>query len=77
MIKSEVRKLINMHLAIARETPSASQHAEQLNIAKGMIGYAYANGDITAQEHSAEWDMIKLCREQHIQDRAKGDIGHA
>lgn len=77
MIKREVRKLMNMHLAIARETSSDAQHEEQLNIVKGMIGYAVANGDITPQEHSAEWVMIRLAREQRINERNKRSLCHA
>lgn len=77
MIKPEVRKLMNMHLAIARETPSDAQHDEQLNVVKGMIGYAVANGDITPQEHASEWVMIRLVREQRINERNKRSISHA
>lgn len=77
MIKPEVRKLMNMHLAIARDTESDAQHEEQLHIVQGMIGYAVANGDITPQEHSAEWVMIKLARAQRVNERNKRSITHA
>lgn len=77
MIKHEVRALMNMHLAIARDTESDAQHDEQLNIVKGMIGYAVANGDITPAEHSSEWVLIKLAREQRVNERNKRSISHA
>ena len=48
-----------------------------LTIVKGMIGYAVANGDITPQEHSNEWVMIKLAREQRVNERNKRSISHA
>lgn len=77
MIKPTVRELMNAHLRIARETPSESQAQEQLDIVKGMIGYAVANGDITPQEHANEWVMIRLVREQRINERNKRSVGHA
>lgn len=64
MIPTEVRRLMDLHAATARDTESDA--VAEANIANlvGMIGYAVARGDITSTEHSNEWVAIKLIREE-------------
>lgn len=69
MIPEEARRLMDSHAATARTTESDA--VAEANIANlvGMIGYAAVCGHITPAEHSNEWTLIKLIREQRINAR--------
>lgn len=62
----ECRELLDMFLRTARESESEAAAEANLAYAIGMIGYAAARADITPAEHSNEFTMIKLIREQRI-----------
>ena len=64
MIPEEARRLMNMHAVTARETESDSAAEAAINSMAGMIGYAAACGHLSPAEHSNEWTLIKLIREQ-------------
>lgn len=66
MIPEEARRLMNIHMATARESESDTVAEANISILAGMIGYAAACGHITPAEHGAEWTMIKLIRDQRF-----------
>lgn len=73
MIKENVRKLMNTHLEMARNTPSEEVAEVQLNVVRGFIEYAVENGDITSREFADESNILKLIREQRrVASIAKG-----
>lgn len=65
----ECRELLDTFLRTARETESDASAEANLAYAVGMIGYAASRGDITPAEHSNEFTMIKLVREQRANAR--------
>lgn len=69
MIPAEIRKLMDSHLATARETESDAVAEANLSIFIGYIGYAVARGDITSAQHSAEFMSVRLVREQRSNAR--------
>lgn len=72
MMNPEARLMIDLYLAKALKAESEAVAEANLAYASGMIGYAVACGDITPNQHSAEWDSMKLVREQRIQRRIDG-----
>lgn len=69
MIPAEIRKLMDSHLATARETESDAAAEANLSIFMGYIGYAVARGDITQAQHSNEFMAVRLVREQRANAR--------
>lgn len=69
MIHAEIRKLMDAHLATARETESEAAAEANLSIFMGYIGYAVARGDITQAQHSSEFMAVRLVREQRANAR--------
>ena len=64
MIPQECRDLLNLYLDTARTTDIEASATASLDAASGMLGYAITRGDLTPQEHSNEWVIIKLIRAQ-------------
>lgn len=64
MIPKECRDLLDLYLDTARTTDVEASATASLDAAAGMLGYAIARGDLTPQEHSNEWTIIKLIRMQ-------------
>jgi hypothetical protein len=64
MIPESGRKMIDLHLHIARETPIEDYAEESLKAAEAMFSYACSVNHLSPAEYSNELVMTKLIRAQ-------------
>ncbi len=69
MICTEARRMMDQHMQTARTTESEKVAETNISIVAGMIGYALVCGHINQTQHSAEWAMIRLIRDERSDAR--------